>query len=183
MTGNKPALSVVEPLSKEHLLDGFDCGKHPSLNEWLKRFGLTSQQSNSARTYVVHRERRVVGYYSLCPSSVKREDASKRVAKGQPAHPIGVVLLARLAVHKDEQGQGLGKALLKNALQRAHNAATEIGARAVLVHAIDQQAKDFYKRFGFEESPVGDLQLMLLMKDLETALKSRPPGADSQGPI
>ncbi len=77
----------------------------------------------------------------------------------------------------------MGKALLKNALQRAYNAAKEIGARAVLVHAIDQQAKDSYKRFGFEDSSVGDFQLMLLMKDLEMALKSRPPDAGPQESI
>jgi GNAT superfamily N-acetyltransferase len=168
---NKPELSVVERLSKNHLLDSFDCGTHPSLNEWLRRFALTSQPSNSARTYLVHRNGHVVGYYSLCASSVAKEAASERVAKSQPARPIPVILLARLAVDKNEQGQGLGPAILKNALQRALSAAREIGARAVLVHAIDEEAKNFYKHFDFEDSPVNDLHLMMLMKDVEGALR------------
>lgn len=94
------------------------------------------------------------------------EDASGRAAKGQPAYPIPVILLARLAIDKSEQGQGLGKALLKNALQRSVQASNEIGARAVLVHAIDEEAKAFYKHFGFEDCAVGDLHLMLLIKDI-----------------
>jgi GNAT superfamily N-acetyltransferase len=158
-------------LSKKHVLDGFDCGKHSSLNEWLRRFAIISQQSGSTRTFVVHRAGRGVGYYSLCASSVAREAASGRVAKYQPAYPIPVILLARLAVDKNEQGQGLGPALLKNALQRALAAAQEIGARPVLVHAIDEEAKRFYRHFDFEDSPVNDLHLMMLMKDVEVAVR------------
>jgi predicted N-acetyltransferase YhbS len=150
----------------------FDCKRHVSLNEWLCRFALTSQQSESSRTYVVHKNNKVVGYYSLCPGSVSRQEATSRVATGQPAHPIGIILLARLAVDHTEQGQGLGKALLKDALLRSSQAAEIISARAVLVHAIDEKAKKFYKHFGFQECPANDLHLMLLMKDLRSYLKS-----------
>jgi GNAT superfamily N-acetyltransferase len=83
---------------------------------------------------------------------------------------VPVILLARLAVDKREKGTGLGKALLKDALVRIARAADIVGARAVLVHAIDEQAKKFYEHFDFEPSPVHDLQLMLLMKDLRKAL-------------
>lgn len=169
MNAEKPPLSAVELLTKEHDVSEFDCRKHPSLNDWLKRFGLSSQQGESARTYVVHRARRVVGYYALCPGSVRREEASVRAAKGQP-NPIGIILLARLAVDHAEQGQGLGKALLKDALHRASQAADIISARAVLVHAIDGEAKKFYEHFGFEQCPVSELHLMLLMKDLRQTL-------------
>jgi len=168
------SISLVEPLAEHHIRDGFDCGKHTSLNEFLKRFALESQKARSARTFVVHRNYRVVGYYSLSVASVGREEASARAAKGQPARPIPAVLLARLAIDKSEQGQGLGKALLKDALLRALNAANEIGARVVLVHAIDADARKFYKQFGFEDSPVNDLHLMLLMKDLEKSLLRAP---------
>lgn len=150
----------------------FDCEKHESLNDWLKRFAFSSQQSGSARTYVVHRRGKVAGYYAVCPASVRREEASERAAKGQP-NPIGVILLARLAVDHAEQGQGLGAALLKDALVRAAQAADIVSARAVLVHAIDAEAKKFYEHFGFEQCPVSELHLMLLMKDLRHLLGAK----------
>jgi GNAT superfamily N-acetyltransferase len=170
LNAEKPPLSSVEPLAKHHDVSEFDCKKHESLNDWLKRFALKSQQSDSARTYVVHRNNRVVGYYSLCSGSVAREEATERVAKHQPAYPIGIILLARLATDHTEQGQGLGKALLKDALLRASQAADIIGARAVLVHAIDDEARNFYMHFDFEACPLNDLHLMLLMKDLRALM-------------
>ena len=165
---DKPALSAVEPLNENHRLEAFDCGKHPSLTNWLKKYALASERSRSARTYVVHRSNQVVGYFSLAAASIRKEEASPRAAKRQPGHPISVILLARLAVDKSEQGQGLGAALLKDALQRCLQASESIGARAVLVHAIDAEAKAFYQHFGFEECVVDDLHLMLLMKDIRS---------------
>jgi GNAT superfamily N-acetyltransferase len=162
----KYPLSEVELLNEDHLLDRFDCGEHESLTIWLKRFARINQAGNSSRTYVVHRAKRVIGYYSLAASSVRKEEASVRSAKGQPNHPIPVILLARLAIDNTEQHQGLGPALLKDSLQRCLRAAKEIGARAVLVHAIDEKAKGFYRHFGFEDCAVDDLHLMLLIKDI-----------------
>ncbi len=119
---------------------------------------------------MVHRSRRVVGYYSIATGSVVRETAPARVAKGLASHPVPVLLLTRLAVDRSEQGNGLGSALLKDALRRMARAADIVGARAVLVHAIDTAAAQFYRRFDFEPSPVNDLHLMLLMKDLRTLI-------------
>jgi GNAT superfamily N-acetyltransferase len=167
----KDALSKVEAIAESHDLSRFDCGGHESLNEWLKRFAVTNQKNESSRTYVVHRNRAVVGYYSISAGSVSVEDAPARVAKGLARHPIPVILLARLAVDKHEKGTGLGKALLKDALARIAQAADIVGARAVLVHAIDEPARKFYEHFDFEPSPVHELQLMLLLKDLRKALK------------
>ncbi len=167
-----PPLSAVEPLSGAHELTEFDCGRHPSLNEWLKRYALLNQRSDAARTYVVHRARKVVGYYSLAPASIEKQEAPARIAKGMASHPIGVVLLARLAVDLSEQGTGLGSALLKDALRRSVQAADTISARAVLVHAIDEEARAFYQHFGFEVSPTHEMHLMLLMKDIRAALKA-----------
>ena len=164
-------LSSVERLSESHDLSVFDCGKE-SLNRWLRRFSFVNQKSDSARTYVVRRSGPVVGYYSLTAGSVRPEDAPSRVAKGLARHPIGVILLARLAVDRGEQGRGLGKALLKDALLRSAAAADMIGARAVLVHAIDESARRFYERFDFERSPLDEFELMLLMKDLRS--QARP---------
>jgi len=158
-----------EKLAKRHDLSQFDCGRE-SLNEWLRKFALMNQAANSAQTYVIHRAGVVVGYYSLTAGSVRKTDVTARVAKGLAGHPIGVIILARLAVDKREQGAGLGKALLKDALLRICAAADIIGARAVLVHALDEDARRFYEKFDFEPSPVDPLQLLLLMKDLKAAL-------------
>lgn len=171
MPHQKSPLSKVEAISENHDVSRFDCGGHESLNDWLKRFALTNQRNESARTYVVHRNGVVVGYYSISAGSVSVEEAPARISKGLPRHPIPVILLARLAVDKDEKGAGLGKALLKDALVRIAQAADIVGARAVLVHAIDEQASKFYLHFGFEPSPIHELQLMLLMKDLRKALE------------
>lgn len=163
-------LSAVEKLAKDTDLGSFDCG-NPALNDWLKRFALVNQQSDSSQTYVVRRGNCVVGYYSLAVGSVRPEESPVRIAKGLARHPIGVILLARLAIDKQEQGTGLGKALLKDALIRIEAAADTVGVRAVLVHAIDQNARRFYEHFGFERSPVDPFQLLLLMKDIRAQLR------------
>ncbi len=170
MPYQKYPLSKVEAISESHDLSRFDCGIHVSLNDWLKRFAFTNQKNESARTYVVHRHGFVVGYYSISAGSVAVVESPARIAKGLARHPIPIILLARLAVDKSEARKGLGKALLKDALARIARAADIVGARAVLVHAIDEQARKFYEHFGFEPSPIHDLQLMLLMKDLRNAL-------------
>jgi GNAT superfamily N-acetyltransferase len=169
---HRAPLSPVGPLTRRHDLSGFDCGTHASLNDWLRRFAWVNQQNEVSRTYVVGRANRVVAYYSIATGSVSREEAPARVAKGLARHPVPVILLTRLAVDQSEQGAGLGKALLKYALIRIAGAADIVGARAVLVHAIDAAAAAFYRHFGFEPSPANDLHLMLLMKDLRLALRS-----------
>src|SRR5579862_8614300 len=128
-----------------------------------------NQASGDTRTYVVHRDLRVVGYYSLAPGSVTRKEATARASKSSP-EPIPIVLLARIAIDQAEQGEGLGAALLKDALQRAYAGAEIIGGRAVLVHAIDAEAAAFYRKYGFESCPGLELHLMLLMKDLRATL-------------
>ena len=165
-----PPLSPVELLATRHNLAEFDCGKHASLSEWLKRFARMNQTSGDSRTYVVHRESIVVGYYSLAPGSVSKKLATARASKSGP-EPVPIILLARLAVDKREQGKGLGRALLKDALQRAYAGAEIIGGRAILVHAIDAEAAAFYRNYGFESCSGMELHLMLLMKDLRATLE------------
>jgi GNAT superfamily N-acetyltransferase len=161
---------VIEALSRSHDLSSFDCGI-PSLTDWLRRFAWQNHQSEAARVYVAHsRNNVVIGYHSVTASSVRREDAPARIAKGLASHPIGVVLLGRLAVDRRRKGQGLGKALLLDALMRAAQAADTIGIRAMLVHAIDEDAKRFYQHFNFEVTPVDPMHLMLLIKDLRALL-------------
>jgi GNAT superfamily N-acetyltransferase len=162
-------LSKVELLTADHNTADFECGK-PELDQWLKRYAFAAQQSGSARVYVVRDGRRVAAFYALSAASVETADAPSRIRKGLARHPIPVILLARLAVDRRAQGQGLGAAVLKDALQRAASASGQIGARAVLVHAKDEEARAFYERFDFEPSPTDPLHLFLLMKDLRASL-------------
>jgi GNAT superfamily N-acetyltransferase len=159
----------TEKLLREHDLTRFDCGK-AGLTDWLTRYAWTNQQADAAKTYVARRGNRVVGYYSLVASSVRRSDAPERITKGLANHPIGVILLARLAIDQSEKGHGLGKALLKDALLRTAQAAEIVGVRALLVHAIDEEARQFYLHFNFEPAPVDPMHLMLLIKDLRALI-------------
>jgi GNAT superfamily N-acetyltransferase len=160
----------TEKLLREHDLTRFDCGKE-ALTDWLTRYAWQNQQADAAKSYVACRSSRVVGYYSLVASSVRRSDAPERIAKGLANHPIGVILLARLAIDQSEKGQGLGKALLKDALLRTAQAAEIVGVRALLVHAIDEEARRFYLHFNFEPSLVDPMHLMLLIKDIRALIK------------
>jgi GNAT superfamily N-acetyltransferase len=164
------ALSGVEKLNSTHVVKTFKSGKH-SLDLFLRRHALKNQEADSSQTYVVHRNGPVAGYYSLTVASVDRQDCPPVIADEMPpGYPIPVVLLARLAVDRKEQGRGLGAALLKDAFYRIASAAEIVGARAVLVHAIDSEAKSFYERFNFDEFPAGALHLMLSMKEVRAAI-------------
>jgi GNAT superfamily N-acetyltransferase len=174
MDGATPPLNSPTLLDAGHDVSAFDCGV-PALNDFLRKYALQNQQSQSARTYVATRGASVVGYYTLAAGSVRREETPARVAKGLAAHPVPVILLARLAVDRREKGQGLGTGLLKDALLRAIQAAGIVGCRAVMVHAKDDGAKAFYQHYGFTPSPTDPFRLFLLMKDIRASL-GRAPG-------
>jgi len=156
---------LIEKLTAGHDLSGFDCGCS-GLNTFLQRHALQSQRANSAQTYVACQDSAVVGYYSLTVGSVGHAEASDRVKKAMPRYPIPVLILARLAVHMDLQGQGLGSGLLKDVLVRTARAADIVGVRALLVHAKDDQARSFYERYNFEPSPTDAYHLFLMVKDI-----------------
>jgi len=167
------SLSHIEKLNSDHQLKGFKSGQH-SLDVFLTRHALRNQEADSSQTYVVHRNGHVIGYYSLTVGSVERTDCAPSISEDMPPnYPIPVVLLARLAVDRKEQGKGLGSALLKDAFLRIAAAADIVGARAVLVHAIDSAAKAFYERFDFEEFPAGTLHLMLPLKQVRAAIAGK----------
>jgi predicted N-acetyltransferase YhbS len=170
MDPEPPPLASPVLLDAAHDLSAFDCGV-PALNDFLTTYALQSLRSQSARTYVATRGPAVVGYYTLAAGSARREESSARVAKGLAAHPVPIILLARLAVDRTEQGKGLGAGLLKDALLRAVQAADIIGCRAVMVHAKGDGAKAFYQRYGFEPSPGDPFRLFLLMKDIKASLR------------
>lgn len=163
-------LGQIEKLNADHAVDLFDCGKEP-LNRFLKRYALGNQKIGSAQTYVICREKNVVGYYSICVGSVEHDHAPQRIIKGLARHPVPIMLLARLAVDHTEQGRGLGRALLKDCLLRTSQVASITGLRALLVHAKDSEARAWYETFDFEASPSDPYHLFLLMKDLLALLK------------
>lgn len=168
-----PADFVIEKLRTSHDASGFDCGIE-SMTTWIKRYALTSTQSDITQTYVLHRnDNQVIGYYALSAGDVNREAAPERVAKGMPNYPIGVVVLTRLAIDARFQGQGLAATLLQDAFVRVDRAADIVGVRALFVHAINDTARAFYLHQGFVPSPIEPLHLMLAMKDLRATLKAR----------
>jgi GNAT superfamily N-acetyltransferase len=155
----------IGPLERGHQLEAFASGAD-ELDRWLHRFARVADASGTAKTYVLANGNRVLGYYALTPAAVNRHELPERHAKGMPARPIGVILLARLAVDGSFQGQGYGRALMADAAIRTLQAADLVGARAMLVHARDERAASFYERLGFTRSPTDALHLMVLIKDL-----------------
>ena len=158
--------SGPELLQKSHDFLKFDCGKE-SLNTFLVRHALANQANGSARTFVGLSQNRVIGYYSLAVGSILYEEAPERLAKGLAKHPIPILLMARFAVDKSFQGQGVGKGLFKDGLRRCLNVSKEAGVRAFMVHAKDGEAKSLYTRFGMIECTTNPMHLYFLMKDLE----------------
>ena len=163
--------SAPEKLQPQHDVSKFDCAE-PVLNDWLRRRALRNQQSGASSTYVVLDNMRVAGYYSLAAGSVARETAPGRIRRNTP-DPVPVVVLGRLAIDQDYQGQGLGRALLRDAVLRILQAADIIGVRAILVHALWEEAKRFYEKCGFTASPINPLTLMITLAGAIDALRRR----------
>lgn len=147
---------TTEPLHlRRHSVERFACGR-PSLDRWLREYAGQGQRRDTSRTFVAaSADGDVVGYYTLIAGQVERDQATSGVRAGASKHfPIPICLVARLAVDLESQGRGLGAALLLDALRRAVGAAELVGIRAVVVHALDEEAAAFYERFSF--APVSD---------------------------
>lgn len=156
----------VRKLLATDIVDQFDCGK-ADLNQFLQRYALVNQKANSAQTYVCCCDSCVVGFYSLAVGSVNPDSAPTRVTKGLAKHAVPVMILARLAVAQEHQGNGLGKALLKDAILRTVQAADIAGIRSLLVHAKDDDARAWYQAWEFEPSPTDPYHLFLMLKDIK----------------
>lgn len=166
------SLGKPEPLNAKHQIEEFDCGK-PPLNEWLLRHARQAQGSGSAKTFVVADGFRVVGYFSLTIGQVDTTEIPERISKGMGQYPIPVVIIARLAVSTHDQGKGIGIGMLKDAIERTIVIADQAGVRAMLTHPIDDEASNFYTRFGFIGSPIREKQLLLLLKDARQLLSTK----------
>ena len=166
--GEVAGITASEKLTAAHDLSQFQCGE-PELDDWLKRKALHNEECGASRSYVVRSGRRVVGYYALAAGAVAHTNAPGRVKRNMP-NPVPVMVIGRLAIDLRFQGQGIGSALLRDAVLRTAHAAEIAGIRALLVHAISESAKRFYVKSGFIASPVDPMTLMISIADAIHAL-------------
>lgn len=158
-----------ERLRSEHVLTGFESGE-PVLDEWLIGSALNADRMGTARTFVwSDDELRVVAYLSLCPHEIRRDVLSSKVGRGSP-NVIPAILLARLALHRELHGEGLGAQLLVDAIGRAVDAVRIAGGRFVVVDALHERAAAFYLHFGFHEVPEVPLRLVMKASDAAASL-------------
>lgn len=174
----------VEPLDESHSVADFECGS-TAQTAWLRNSALNAQRAGTARVFVVRAfadpeagvqtgspSGSVVGYYALTTGSVLHADAPTRLTQGTGRYDVPVVILARLGVDQNYQERGLGRALVVDAFRRVDKVAEDVGVRAMLIHAEDEHALQFYMKLAaFDASPVDPLQIILLMKDLRRAVK------------
>ena len=160
--------SLPRPLREDDDTASFDSGE-PSLDDYLRDRAMPNHLNGASRCFVTCRDDRVVGYYALASGSVQHRDVSGRYRRNMP-DPVPVILLSRLAVHRKEQGAGLGRGLLRDAIARSVQAADIVGVRALVVHALHDQARAFYVHFDFEPSPTDPLHLLLLIRDARVAM-------------
>jgi GNAT superfamily N-acetyltransferase len=161
-------ITAPKILNSEHLITDFSCGM-TSLDDWLKKRALANQISGATRTFVICIDNRVVGFYALASGSISIKSALGKFKRNMP-NPIPVVILARLAMDTSMEGQGLGRALFRDAALRVVQASETIGIRGIIVHAISEDAKRFYLALGFQESPLEPMLLMITIKDLIACL-------------
>ncbi|MEX2448855.1 MAG: GNAT family N-acetyltransferase [Solirubrobacterales bacterium] len=164
--------AAVEPLGPSHQVDRFSCDRE-QLDRWLRAYAGQGQRRDTARTFVVclAGEKSVAGYYTLVASQVEHGEATGAVRRGASKHfPIPVCLIARLAVDRSEQGAGLGRSLLLDALRRADRASRSVAMRAIVVDALDEDAAAFYARFGFRPAGAEPLTLMVPLESVRQKL-------------
>lgn len=156
-------------LSSSHQTENFSSG-NPQLDHWLKRRALKNEAAGASRTYILCVGDTVIAYYCLANGAVAQIAATGRVRHNMP-DPIPVMVIGRLAVDTSWQGKGLGRALLRDAILRILQAAEIAGIRAILVHAISQDAKKFYEKCGFTASPLDSLTLMIKVSNAISAIQ------------
>lgn len=162
----------VEPLSKAHRVKKFDCGE-TALNKYLIRYALKNDKTGVAKAYVAvqqHGSSDVLGFYTLSAGSVNFESLPATVKL--PKYPVPIVRLGRMGVQKSKQGTGVGSYLLSDAMNRVLQTAAKIGIYALIVDAKNENAKTFYKRFGFIEFQDAPLSLFLPVETILTAVSN-----------
>ena len=167
------ALSAPEPLGPNHDVSDFSCGK-PSLDNWLKTRALANQQRGFTVVMVVHEQSRVVGYYGLAPTAAVPGAMPRSIRTGQPPNPVPCLLLGQLAVDRSFARRGVGSGLLQHALLRCVAGAELIGGRALMVHAVDEEAAAFWRRKGFLPSKDDPLILFRAIAEIVASLGAVP---------
>lgn len=147
-------LICVSPLVRPFDRESFNCGK-PELNVFIRNHALNNQKLSIGRTWIAHEEKSttILGFYTVCASAISATDLPRLLRKKLPRYPVPCVLLARLAVDLTSQGRGVGKLLLKDAIEKTLQIGDAIGAYALLVNAKDDEAKSFYEYYGFLSLP------------------------------
>ncbi|MDM2170986.1 GNAT family N-acetyltransferase [Mycobacteroides abscessus] len=163
--------STPRPIREGDDYATFDSSE-PALDDYLRARAWANHVDGASRCFVTCRNGKVVGYYALASSAVARSSAPGRIRRNMP-DPVPVVLLSRLAIDRKEQGHGLGKHLLRDAITRAVAVSDVIGIRAILVHALHDKARAFYAHFDFKPSPTDPLHLLLLIEDARTLVAGR----------
>jgi GNAT superfamily N-acetyltransferase len=171
---NSGALTPPEPIAPDHRLEEFHSGE-PALDEWLKKRALKNSAGGASRCFVLCSNNIVIGYYSLSAGAVAHETAPKSMRRNMP-DPVPVLLLGRLAVDRKFHNQGLGSGLLRDAMLRSVYIARDAGVFAMLVHALHDQAKQFYFSRGFVQSPLQPMTLMMTMATVQTILTEQDKG-------
>ena len=166
-----PGFSSPAVISASHELSDFECGE-PSLDEWLKKRALKNHTAGASRCFVVCRGLTVVGYYSLSAGAIGHTEAPKAMRRNMP-DPLPVLLLGRLAIDRRYHNQGLGQALLRDAMLRAVSVGRDAGVFAILVHAISEPARRFYLSRGFVESPLQPMTLLVTLATVQSILSER----------
>jgi GNAT superfamily N-acetyltransferase len=156
-------ITPPEPITTAHNVESFACGV-PVLDEWLKRRALKNESSGASRTFVVCSDDQVIGYYALATGSVGHRNTPGKVRRNMP-DPIPVIVLGRLAIDERWQHAGLGRSLLRDAILRTLSVSQQAGVKALLVHTLSEDAKQFYLRNGFLESPLDPMTLIISVQD------------------
>lgn len=161
-------LCPPQKLNSLHQIETFDSG-NSQLDEWLKRRALNNESEGASRTYVLCDRQAVIAYYCLAKVAVAQTSATGKVRRNMP-DPIPVMVIGRLACDRNWQGRGIGRALLQDAILRTLQAAEIAGIRAILVHAISEDAKLFYQKCGFTVSPLDPMTLLVKVSDAIASL-------------
>lgn len=165
-------LTAPEPLNLNHHLDTFSSGEE-TLDHWLKNRAMGNQKTGASRTFVTTSDNTVIGYYALSTGIITTSQAVGKFRRNMPTD-IPVVLLGRLAVDVNAKGLGIGRGLVKDAAQRVAQASGLVGIRGMVVHALSDDAKRFYKHVGFVPSPLDPMMLMITLADLQLAIGAHP---------
>lgn len=168
---------LPRPLAPAHVLEGFVCASAEQ-TDWLVRHARQSMATGSTKVFVVTPtgSDQIVAYYAWSMAQIDVADAPARLRKGSGRYPQPVALLARLGVHRDHEGRGLGAGLLRDVIERVAAISEEIGCRGLLVHCESERAREFYLHLvpEFEASPTDELHLVLMLKDIKRTLRRNP---------